>query len=236
MSSKAVNILGVRVDNLSLSEALLRAEDLLESGGAHYIVTPNPEIVLRAYRDSRLREILNNASMSLCDGMGVFLAGMLNGKRFTQRITGVDFMDALCHRAAEKKWRVAFVGASSDVRENLCAHYQQMHPASFFQSLADEMMNKPVDADIIFVALGAPKQEEWMVVRQKSFDARGVMVGVGGAFDILAGSLPRAPQSMRSLGLEWLWRIFLQPWRIKRVVNAVIVFPIVYSINILKNL
>jgi len=208
-------ILGVQVDSCTRKEAIDHVQTLLSGGGSHYIVTPNPEIVILAHRSPFFRAILNNASLSLCDGMGLYLTGKLKGKRFPERICGSDFLYDLCEFAEKNEYSVELVGARKHVREKT----QQVLSKKF----PDLLIANP--GDITFVALGAPKQEVWMA-QEKSRQNRKVMIGVGGAFDMITGHTRRAPKIFRTIGLEWLWRLFLQPSRFLRIWKAVVVFPL----------
>ncbi len=208
-------ILGVQVDSYTRKEAIDHVQALLSSGGSHYIVTLNPEIVILAHRSPFFRAILNNASLSLCDGTGLYLTGKLKGKKFPERICGSDFLYDLCEFAEKNGYSVDFVGATGNIREKT-----QQVLSKRFPSL---LIANP--GDITFVALGAPKQEIWMA-QEKSKQNRKIMIGVGGAFDMIAGNTRRAPKILRIIGLEWLWRLFLQPSRFLRIWNAVVIFPL----------
>ena len=209
-------ILHTGVDAITREEALSRVDGFIASGKFHSIVTPNPEIVLRAYRDSTLRKIINDASLSLCDGTGLYLSGILRKKRFPERIRGVDFMWELCKRAEKKNYHISLVGARENVRKNARDVLQQAFPQLIFSETPH----------ITFVALGAPKQE-FAIDTQRRMGAKGVYMGVGGAFDMIAGLRPRAPAFVQKFGFEWLWRLMLQPSRIGRIWKATVVFPLI---------
>lgn len=220
--SSSVFILGTRIDNVTMPQALARAEELLAQGESHYIVTPNPEILLRGRGDEQLRAILNKSSLSLCDGTGAYLAALCAGKRLQARVTGVDFMQELCTYAASHGLSIALIGGNDDVREATRKILQKRHPdLSTIARREDESFQ----ADIAFVALGSPKQEKWMA-RQKMKETCKLMMGVGGAFDMISQHLPRAPIFVRKAGLEWAWRLYLEPARLGRIFSAVIVFPL----------
>lgn len=219
----SISILGTRIDNVTMADALAQVENLLARGGSHYIITPNPEILLRAYRNPALQSILNEASLSLCDGTGAYFAALCMGKRLQGRVTGVDLMQGLCAYAASHNKSVALIGAQEEVR---LATEKVLH--NFYPELVifqiDNESGQEVEADIAFVALGSPKQEQWMA-REKECGRFKVMVAVGGAFDMFSGKLVRAPKIMRRMGIEWAWRLALEPQRAGRIASAVIIFP-----------
>lgn len=228
-----LSILGVRIDNYTEEEALNRVEKLMDNGGSHYIVTPNPEIVLQARRNPAYKNILNASSLSLCDGTGLYLAGIVLKQRPKQRICGIDFMSALCGLARNKNWLVALVGASTRIRTGVLQNLAAQYPGLRLVAVENEW-DDAINADIALVALGAPKQEQWMA-SQKTLGRIRIMMGVGGAFDVLTHALPRAPRFMRNIGLEWLWRLAIQPKRLGRIFNATVVFPIYVCIELLAS-
>ena len=208
-------ILNTGVDAITKEAALLRAEAFIASDKFHSIVTPNPEIVLRAHKDPALQKIINNASLSLCDGTGLYLAGILRGKHFPERIRGVDFMWEMCKLAEKKNYHVRLVGAKENVRKHTYRVLRHAFPGLVFSDTPH----------ITFIALGAPKQEFAIDAKRKE-GATGVFMGVGGALDMIAGNRPRAPIFVRKIGLEWLWRLLLQPTRIGRIWQAIVIFPL----------
>ena len=240
-----MKILGVKIDNLSLNEVLNKVEGFLKDDKQHYIVTPNPEFLVKAQKDEEFKRILNNADLSIPDGVGLILASILYGDKIKQRITGVDLMEAICEKAAEKKWSVFLFGAGEGIAkkagENLKGRYRGLRVdgssrSDFFERFtlkgsdaSQKNLNRSLQYElpaILFVALGAPKQEKWINENLKKMPNVKLAIGVGGAFDFISGNIKRAPNFIRLLGLEWLWRLIIQPWRIKRVLNAIIIFPL----------
>ncbi|MBI5913067.1 WecB/TagA/CpsF family glycosyltransferase [Candidatus Azambacteria bacterium] len=225
-------ICGVRIDNVTMDEALSRAEKMILTGGAHAVFSANPEIVLTALRDTRFKELLNTGDLVLPDGIGVVRVGRILGMPFRERVAGVDFMEALCARAAAHGWPVFFLGGRNSVAERTSAYMQRAFPALRIAGWSEDMRAEAIGdsihrAEIIFVALGAPKQEAWIRDAMQKLRSVKCMVAVGGAFDMIAGDIPRAPAVARAWGLEWLWRLCMEPvrrWR--RIMSAVIVFPI----------
>lgn len=217
-----MNVLGIKIDDINQQQALERVESWLSGKEQRSIVTPNPEIVMAAQSDHELKKILNQADLSIPDGIGLKFAGVRN------RITGIDFMLDLVKLAAGKGYSVGFIGGKLGVAEKtaevLMAQYPQLH-VSFAGDggEVDEMGKflkspkslKLLNCDILFVAFGHGKQEKWIARYLPELPVK-VAMTVGGALDYISGEVPRAPKFLRDLGLEWLFRLILQPWRFKR--------------------
>lgn len=222
-------VLGVKVDNLTMSEALVKAKDLLTDGRQHYIVTPNPEIILRAQDDQELRDILNRASLNLADGFGLLLAAKFLGQPLKKKITGVDFLYNLCVSSYVNGQRILLLGGFEGVAKKTAQKLKEQNPTLSIETEEEvvEAVKKINDFQptIVFVALGAPQQEKWIDEHLKEMPSVRLAMAVGGAFDFIAGRVKRAPQWLRAMGLEWWWRLAMEPWRIGRVYNAVVRFP-----------
>lgn len=249
-----VKILGVRFDSVSMQEAISKIGEFLISDKPHLVVTPNPEICLRTSFDLSYRLILNSADMSVPDGFGIVWAGRyLQGRpgpvrwlwtlltpwwnrRFStlrDRVTGVDVMMEICARFADS--RVFLLGASDPVNaacaEVLRKQYGTTVVGNISGSDSEEEepeileMIRSSGASVVFVAFGAPKQERWLYRNRHRLTGVRVMMGVGGAFDFISGQRRRAPFIFRRMGVEWLWRLALEPSRIVRIWRAVVVFP-----------
>ena len=222
-----INVLGVNIDNVNMQEAIDITEKMIKNGEPQIIVTPNSEIVVQAREDRHLNEILEEASMSLPDGIGLVWASRLKGRPLKERLPGIDFMTELLATAAQKKYRVYFLGAKPGVAVEAAEKLKEKLPAlevvgvshGYFtpedeKKIIEEI--KGLNPDILFVGLGAGKQEKWI---QKYYKELGVpvAVGVGGSFDVLAGRLSRAPLVFRKRGLEWLYRFIQEPCRAFRL-------------------
>lgn len=209
-------ILGVKVDNLTMGEVLQKVEGFLEDSQQHYLVTPNPEFLVEAQKDKEFKEILNQADLAVPDGIGLVLAARFLGQPFKQRITGTDLMEKICQKAAQKKWPIFLLGGQKGVAKKAAENLRKKYPRLDIGT---------VPSGILFVALGAPKQEKWIVQNLVKMPSVKLAMGVGGAFDFISGRVQRAPKFLRLIGLEWLWRLFCQPRRAKRIFRAVIIFP-----------
>lgn len=230
-----VNILGINLSGLSRQDILKKVADFLIGERQHYLVTPNPEIILNAYRDEELFYILNKADLSVADGFGLTLAARLKGRPLP-RVTGADLTLDLLQIAQEKNIKIAVLnwrgGLSShrEIEKSLREKYQGLNflvvDTSRSQALSEPIINQinnfaPV---ILFNTFGSPYQEKIIYHNLKKFPSVKLALGVGGAFDFITGQITRAPKFMRQLGLEWLWRLAQQPKRWKRIYNATVVF------------
>lgn len=219
------DILGVGFDNLSLDEAAAQGAALLEEGGFHYAVTPNPEIVDRARREEAFRQVLNGADLVLPDGIGVVYAAKLLGRPLRGRCPGIDFAAKLMEHMAADGGRLYLLGAKPGVAEAAARNLKEKYPGLYICGTHDGYFqeDEPVveairaaEADAVFVCLGAPKQEYWMVKNGPATGAA-LMVGLGGSLDVFAGTVQRAPETWQKLGLEWLYRLLREPQRIGRM-------------------
>jgi N-acetylglucosaminyldiphosphoundecaprenol N-acetyl-beta-D-mannosaminyltransferase len=233
------NILGIAITDESRNEILEYVSDFIEkSDKMTYIATPNPEMIMRSRDDKDFRNALNGAGIALCDGVGLFTAAKLLGTPLKERIAGTDFMEELCKQSVKNAVTVGFLGGGPGVAERTAECLIKKYPglkvafaaeewpdqASKLQSLtasekenfeALKLWSTEAPIGILFVAFGFPKQEEWMADHLEKLPVR-VMMGVGGAFDYISGGVSRAPKIIRDLGLEWLYRLIRQPWRLKR--------------------
>lgn len=232
-------ILGVRVDNVGMDEAVKRVMDLIASGQKGYVVTPNPEFLVDAQQDDEFRRILNSSDLAIPDGFGLLLASRLVGEPVRARVSGVDLLEKLCKEATSRGWTVFLLGAGEGVAEKVAGllankyhnlrvvgYYAGNAEASFdsetLQQIRERLGGQPVD--LLFVAFGHRRQEKWLDRNLRLLDVK-VGIGVGGAFDFISGRVRRAPACLRRVGLEWLWRLLLEPRRIGRIYKAVVVFP-----------
>lgn len=226
-SLREVRILGVRVHDVTLSEALTIVEGFVESKQPHVVVTTNTEFVVSAQRDPLFRTILNTADLAVPDGHGLIWASPLSRHRLRAHVAGTDLVESLAALSAQRRFRLFLLGAAEGVAEEaarqLRTRYPSLEIAGTFSGSPREESDQAARAairaagwvDILLVAYGAPAQEKWLA---RNLPALGIPVGigVGGVFDYLSGRVPRAPLWMRRLGLEWLYRLIKQPWRWRR--------------------
>ncbi|MER3401296.1 MAG: acetylglucosaminyldiphospho-UDP acetyl-beta-D-mannosaminyltransferase [Thermoflexus sp.] len=220
-------ILGVRVHDVTMAEALERVAAFLAAGGPHQICTVNPEFVMHARRDPAFFQVLEQADLNVPDGVGLLWAGRVLGQPLRERVPGVELMEAIAARAAQEGWRLFLLGAAPGVAERAAETLRRRYPGlpvvgTFAGSPRPEEAPailarlRQARPDVLFVAYGAPRQDLWIARYQPDLQIP-VAMGVGGAFDFLAGVVPRAPRWMREAGLEWLYRLLRQPWRWRRM-------------------
>lgn len=290
------NLLKVKINYIKTYQALEIVGHWLSKKGKHYVVTPNPEMVVDSLKDTKFREALNGADLSIPDsprlGWGSYISSIKSPllrlisapsflfphilpRFYYPTTTGVDLMEALLSLSQERGFTTAYLGGSKKVADRLLKCLRLKYPnlkivfcsgnvsvdsegmMRFDSQNNKSTMSKSIKAefriknaelgvrkeeylldshlrgndrmrkddvnphtlsqkiDIMFVAFGHKKQEKWMQANLSKLNTR-VMVGVGGAFDYLSGSVPRAPFLIRNLGFEWLFRLVIQPWRIRR--------------------
>ena len=207
-----VKILGVRVDKINLAEAVKLVEVWVKQDKKRYIVTPNPEFIMLAQKDAEFRKILNSADLAIPDGAGLRLAD-----RRLNRVTGVDLMLSLINKGYKTVLAGGKPGIAEKVaitlRSNLVGRPTRLDLVGMTEPSVEKINN--IRPDLLFVALGMAKQEKWIVKNLPKLNVK-VAMGVGGALDQIAKPWLRAPLLVRRAGLEWLYRLILQPWRLKR--------------------
>jgi N-acetylglucosaminyldiphosphoundecaprenol N-acetyl-beta-D-mannosaminyltransferase len=221
-----LEVLGVRVDDATYDLLLERVDAFVESGAPHQIVTLNPEMLVRAHDDAALRAMLNGADLNVADGAGIMLAARLLGHPLQERVTGSDGIYRLAAHCATRGYRLYLLGAAPGVAETAAARLVDTYPGLTIAG-TDAGSPRPEDEDeivarvraaapdLLLVAYGVPAEELWIARNGQRLGVP-AMVGVGGAFDFVAGVTRRAPPWMRCLGLEWLHRLLRQPWRWRR--------------------
>ena len=213
------DILGVGFDPVTLDGAVDRALRLMERRGA-YVCTPNPEIVMACRRDPELMNAVNGADLVLPDGVGVVWAARRWKTPMPERVSGVEFAEALLSRM---EGSVYVLGGKPGVAELACRRIAEDYPRVRVLGCCDGYITDELALiaelaelrpDFLMVCLGASKQELWMAAHREL--PVGLMAGLGGTVDIFAGTVERAPAKWRERGLEWLYRLLRQPWRFGR--------------------
>lgn len=225
---ETASILGVRFDAVTMQQAVDTAMDRLRARRKGYVVTPNPEIVDLCRKDSAYMDIVNRAALVLPDGIGIIYAAKILGEPVSGKVAGVEFAEHLVSTMAKEHMRLFLLGAKPGVAEqagkNLCAKYPGLvlagtHDGYFSDpQTAVDAVNACGGADVVFVCLGAPKQEKFMAQYQDALDAT-LLCGLGGSLDVFAGVAKRAPDIFIKLGLEWFYRLLKQPSRIGRMMT-----------------
>jgi N-acetylglucosaminyldiphosphoundecaprenol N-acetyl-beta-D-mannosaminyltransferase len=237
-----ISILNIPIHNLTMPQAVAKVDEFVQTFQPHLVVTPNPEMIVASETDAELRGILSNAALALADGVGVVLAGKMMGTPFQARVPGIDLMQEVVKLAAEKQYGIYLLGASpaavQTAAKNLKTRYPMlrvlgtMHgyfkegsgvkgqgargddvPETEEDVIADILDAQP---DILFIGMGSPRQEK-LAARYLQKLRVPVILCVGGSFDVISGYLKRAPRWMQVFGIEWLYRLFQQPSRWRRM-------------------
>lgn len=225
--TQRIKILGAPVDVVTIAMAVARVGELIARGGTHQVVTLNPEYLYRAQREPDLLTIVREASLVTADGVGIVWAASVHGYSLPERVTGIDLLVALCDRAAVEGWRVFFLGGRPGVAAAAASRLKAAYPGlviagehhGYFTADEEAMVLEKIKAtapQLLFVGLGAPKQERWIYKHRLELN-NVVAMGVGGSFDVLSGRAKRAPAWMQRWGLEWLGRLFYEPHRWRRM-------------------
>lgn len=258
----STKILGTKVSTEKKDDVLKKIiKSLKEGKEKFYIVTPNPEIIMYALREKGYQEVLNQAQVSLPDGIGVLVASKMLKKGILERITGVDLMVDLVRECTKEGLTTGFFGGTPGVAEKAVKCLQKSYPnlkvsfvgsewgsdgfekAKRYQAAnstkneesktklnTDYRLRSTDVIDILFVALGFPKQEKWIANNLDKIPVTAAM-GVGGSFDYISGNVRRAPKFLRSIGLEWAFRLINEPWRIKRQLVLPIFFYYIIKVK-----
>lgn len=222
------DVLGVGFDNMTLDQAVAEGVRLATGEGCHYVVTPNPEIVEVCREDPESLAAVNAASLVLADGVGILYGAKMLGTPLRARVPGIAFAQGLMARMAEMGGLSLYLlGARPGVAEEAGRRLEASYPGLRIAGTHDGYFpdDAPVieeirrsGAAVVFVCLGAPKQEKWMYRNAPATGAK-LLVGLGGCLDVFSGTVQRAPEVFQKLGLEWFYRLIQEPRRIGRMVK-----------------
>jgi N-acetylglucosaminyldiphosphoundecaprenol N-acetyl-beta-D-mannosaminyltransferase len=229
-ATRVLHIGSLRIDSVTREEALASVEALVRGGEGGAVFTPNVDHVVLAEEDARLRDAYARVNLSLADGMPLVWASRVLGHPVPEKVSGSDFVPSLLERAADRGWRVYFLGGAPGVaalaRDKLRERLPRLQVVGVdapridvddpAEALATQLV--PIRAarpQLVLVALGAPKQEIW-IDRVRDELRPAVLLGVGASLDFVAGTIPRAPSWMSQLGLEWFFRLTREPRRLWR--------------------
>lgn len=232
------NYLGVDVSTYNYEQLSSILMENIDKQKKSFLVAINPEKIMKAQEDEELRQLLNRADYQIPDGIGVILASKLKKGNIQSRVTGIDMMLTLCDVATKNGKKIFMYGGKPGVADKAKVELEKQFPGIQIvgtlngyekdEQVIIERINehKP---DIIFVALGSPAQEYWIVNHMDKVTPM-VFQGVGGSYDVISGNLKRAPEAFQKMGLEWFYRLIKEPWRFKRQ----LILP-QFLIKVLKN-
>ncbi len=228
MNKKRLKILNIWVDAVTRNQAQQMVRDFIEKGSRpHIVFASNPEKNFSVPRDPALYDTFKNADLLLPDGIGMVKAAKIIYGVDIKRIPGVEFMEEICGLCAEKKFKIFIYGAKEEVNreavEILQKRYEGLDIAGRANGyLKEQDMPALIDkinasgAQVLFLALGSPRQEQWFVRYRDQLENVRVCQGIGGTLDTIAGTVKRAPQFFQKLNLEWFYRLLTQPSRAGR--------------------
>lgn len=240
------HIFDLPIDDISNENLDAQLTEWINGTAQKFITTPNPEFVLLAHKDEEFRKILQSSDLSLPDGVGLrYAIAALTDKKLEYRQTGVELVGRLINIANLNHKRVLFVGGEEGAAEKTKQTFEKLFPEiqiSIFDPgqvtfpVSDHILEAllEISPDILLVALGQKKQEKFIQEVLPNVPSIRLAVGVGGAFEMLAGLKPRAPRYLSRMGLEWVWRVFIEPRRMGRILNASFVFPIMVVYGTLR--
>jgi N-acetylglucosaminyldiphosphoundecaprenol N-acetyl-beta-D-mannosaminyltransferase len=228
-ATERITLLGTLIDNLSLHETADRVCDMIESRGPYgCVVTPNVDHIMRLHHDSLFREVYANAALVVPDGVPLVWASRFLKTPLKGRVNGTDLFELLAARSADRGYRLFFLGGNPGAAERAAEVLVRRHPALVIAGTycppfgfdSDETLNREIQnrirssgADILFIGIGAPRQELWMY-RYGSACGVSMALGIGVSFSLVGGDISRAPVWMQRSGLEWFWRLLTEPGRL----------------------
>jgi N-acetylglucosaminyldiphosphoundecaprenol N-acetyl-beta-D-mannosaminyltransferase len=223
-----ISILGVPFIKTTRKQFVQALEKHVENEEKAFVVTANPEIVMKVQEDKQYKSMIDRATYITADGIGVVKAAGLLGKPLPERVTGYETMMDLLALSNEKKLSIYLLGAQEETIEKAVQNIRRDFPNvkiagyhhGFFDWNSDDIPSEiqQTEPDFVFVALGVPRQEKWISENMPKF-RKGVFMGIGGSFDVIAGTVQRAPEIWQKVNLEWAYRIMKQPERIGRAMS-----------------
>ncbi len=228
MMNAKVNVVGVLIDNMTMTEAVSGIDAFIETRRPVHVVTPNVDHIVKIQKDAEFRKVYENAGMILADGVPLLWGAWLLETPLKEKISGSDLLPKICEHSVQKNHRLFFLGgrpgAADRAKELLEKKYPGIQIAGTycppFGFEKDDFENQKIirmllemKPDILFVGLGAPKQEKWIFQHKHDYQVP-VSIGVGASFEFISGMVKRAPLWMQKYSLEWLWRLMSEPGRL----------------------
>lgn len=226
---ETISILGVKIDNITKEESGNITKKLIEESNksCKIIVAPNTEFVMCAQKDKEFFDILKQAELATPDSIGIIIGAKLQNKKFKERIPGQAYFREVIRKSEIEGWSIYILGGTDDVIEAAVANVKKdfpkanivgYHEGYFVKDSEEEVINQinSLEPNVLFVAMGAPKQEKW-IYKNKDKLKVDVATGQGGTLDYEAGRIKRAPKFIQKIGMEWFWRLMIEPSRIVRM-------------------
>jgi N-acetylglucosaminyldiphosphoundecaprenol N-acetyl-beta-D-mannosaminyltransferase len=223
-----IQILGTPVHSITRQQTITWVSWAMTQPHLHQIATTNPEFVMMAQQDDAFRQVLWQADLCIPDGIGLIWASRWLKRPLPERVPGSELVYLLAEQAAQSGWRLYLLGAAPGVAEAAAAIFQARYPGLIIAGTyagspaleENDAIVKHINtsrADLLFVAYGAPRQDKWIARNRDKLTTVRVAMGVGGALDFVTGKSIRAPRRLQKLGLEWLHRLYHEPWRWRRM-------------------
>lgn len=223
-----ITILGVPFLNITQNDFITLLDSRIQQKQKTFVITANPEVVMKANEDEEVMQYIHQATYICADGIGVVKAAKILGHPLKERVTGFDTMIGLLQLGNEKRYKIYLLGAKQETLqkavENIRRNFPNIEIVGFHDGYFDWEQNdiseeiKSFQPDIVFVALGVPRQEKWISENIDKFPF-GIFIGVGGSFDVIAGTVKRAPKMWQKMHLEWFYRLLKQPSRFGRMLS-----------------
>jgi len=222
--NQKVDFAGIQVDNVSIDEATTQVLTWLNSGQAHLVTTPNPEIIVTSQNDLGLKNIINQSDLAVPDGISMVVVSKILGRPLKERVSGIDLMLAMLSKVAPLGKKVFLLGSAPGVAEEAAVNLKAKFPGLNIVGIQDGYFRDDVEMirqirtlapDLLFVGLGAGRQERWLKLHLKELNVPVSMV-IGGSLDVISGRKKRAPRWTQVLYIEWLYRLLTEPQRWKR--------------------
>lgn len=227
-----VDVVGVPIQNVTMDEAVRDCSAFLDTKDKRIVVTPNAEILQLCVEDKDVKDIICKADYIVPDGIGVVRGAQILGTPVKGKVAGCDLAWNLLSEMEKKGKRLFLLGAKPGVAATAAEKMKAAHPDLIIAGVQDGYFKEDTlvvdainaaDTDVLFVCLGVPKQEKWMMAHKDELNVS-LMMGLGGSLDVFAGTVKRAPKIFIKLGLEWLYRLIKEPWRFKRMMKLPVFF------------
>lgn len=226
MNKETIDILGLHFTKKNFNDMIGIISERIHEHKKSFIVTANPEIVMHSLEDEEYRQVLDKADYIVPDGIGIIIASKIVGSPLKERVTGYDLMISLLQKADKDGLSIFLLGGQEEINDeaannirNTYSNVKIVGQQHGFFDLNDPQMAEKIEQlspDIIFVALGFPRQEKWIGQHYSTF-TKGIFIGVGGSIDVLSGRVKRAPVIWQKMKVEWLYRLIKQPSRWRRM-------------------